>query len=534
MTQEEKFTQLAGQLGRYNRRRQLVESVIWLPRGLLAGLLLALLLTLLAHIRPLMTAGEAAYLALLLGLAGALLAAAKTLLPRRALLQKARFADRQFNLQERASAAVEIQQGRLHPPPIFAQQQLDDTLRAIHRVDVRRTYPVRWIKREWLLMGLTLLLLIAALLWPNPQEAILQQQRAVAQTIDEESERLQALIEEIAQNPELTDEQREELLQPIQSALEQLQQSGLSQEEAVAALSEAEIRLRELSAAPDRQEQQRALADAGRQLGDNQASREVGRQLQQGNLNEAGQALVKMADALSDLSAEEQAALAEDLADAAASLQESSPELAQQLDDAANALREGDLDAAQEALREGGATLEQQGREQAAAQQAAEAAEQLRQRRQAVAEAGGDPAGGDDNGQPGNGQAIGADEGEGETGDGPAVGQDGATGQEGQAAAPGPGLGSGPNVFAPEFPDLSAFDGIEVELPAECRLDPELCGPLIDLLPAELREERSVVPYRQVYREYRRAAYEALDTDFIPAGMQELVRDYFSSLEPGE
>jgi len=40
------------------------------------------------------------------------------------------------------------------------------------------------------------------------------------------------------------------------------------------------------------------------------------------------------------------------------------------------------------------------------------------------------------------------------------------------------------------------------------------------------------VPYREVYAEYADQAGAALEGSYIPLGMKQYVRDYFSSLEP--
>jgi hypothetical protein len=41
------------------------------------------------------------------------------------------------------------------------------------------------------------------------------------------------------------------------------------------------------------------------------------------------------------------------------------------------------------------------------------------------------------------------------------------------------------------------------------------------------------VPYNQVYSDYADAASRALDADYIPLGLRDVIRDYFSSLDPG-
>ena len=40
------------------------------------------------------------------------------------------------------------------------------------------------------------------------------------------------------------------------------------------------------------------------------------------------------------------------------------------------------------------------------------------------------------------------------------------------------------------------------------------------------------VPYNQVFSDYADAANHALDSDYVPLGLRDVVRDYFTSLEP--
>lgn len=45
---------------------------------------------------------------------------------------------------------------------------------------------------------------------------------------------------------------------------------------------------------------------------------------------------------------------------------------------------------------------------------------------------------------------------------------------------------------------------------------------------------QSLVPYNQVYGEYLTEANRALESDYIPLGLRDVVRNYFTSLEPGQ
>ncbi|MDX1687899.1 MAG: hypothetical protein R3248_07940 [Candidatus Promineifilaceae bacterium] len=543
MSDNGEFEQLVERLSRWDRRRRWRDALLWLPRGLLAGLLLAALVAAAARVRPLLTNEEVGYVAAGLALAGLVAAAGVLFTRRRTLLEKARFADRHFGLQERASTTVELNAGRLQAPPFLAGQQMADTVRATSAVDAKAGLPLRANRQDWLVIGLTLLLLIAAVWLPNPRAEVLQHRREVAKTIAEQTEALETISEEIEENEALTEEQRDALQEPVESALQELQAEDLTQEEAVAVLSEAEAELRDLSAANSIESLRRQLESAGRPLVENAASQSLGRALQSGNLAQAGAAAAQLADDLSALDEQEAADLAESLAETASALEGADGELSQSLQEAADALREGDVAAAQEALREASGALQQRAQQQAAERQAAEAAGQLNEGRREVAQAGqeggqageGEQAAGEGQGEgqgpggsqgqgQGQGQVDGAGAGQGNSGEG--------TGTGASAGGIGGESGHAESVYVPDFADLSGEAGEDVELPAECIANPESCGALLNETPTEFGDETSTVPYSQVFGDYRDAAYEALNDDYIPLGMKEYVRDYFSSLEP--
>jgi hypothetical protein len=536
MRDEIDFQQLTDFLRRWNGRRLLRDGLIWLPRALLAGLMAAVVVAIVVWQRPLLDAQQLTYVALGLGVVGLLVGLVGLLGKRHSLEEQARFADRQFGLRERVVTAVEIQSNALSAPPDIAAAQLNDTLAAASLVDPARQLPLQLVRRDWLFLLASILLLILAVRLPNPQEAVLQQARAVQETIEQQIEALTALQEEILQNEALTAEQQEELLEPIQDALQSLQSGGVSQEGAVATLSEAEADLRQLAADTSADDLRRRLQEAGQPLADNSAGSSLGESLQNGDLFRAASAAAQLADDLPSLSQSEQQALAEALAETAEALRDVDSQLADQLAAAAEALQNGDIAAAQEALRQASGTLQQRAQEAAASQQAQAAAGQLAESRQEVAQAGQPGQSGQSGqtaqqGQPSQGQGEGQGQGQGQ-GDGPqSLGQS-EGGEQGGFGGPSPGGGSAESVFVPPFRDLSGEAGIDIELPAECRANPAACGALLSEMPTEFRPVGSTVPYAQVFGDYRNAASEALTGDYIPLGMKGFIRDYFSSLEP--
>jgi hypothetical protein len=258
-----------------------------------------------------------------------------------------------------------------------------------------------------------------------------------------------------------------------------------------------------------------------------------------GDLVQAALEANRLAEFVTSLPTAEQAGVAQRLQDSAAGLAEVDPELASELIEAAEALQRGEFDRFQQALQEAVVTMEQRGAEQAVGEQALVVADELKSARGEVAAAG-DPdeatakADGDQNGQSASGQGQAGQESSAGLDAGSGVNSGaGSDAQEGQGAGgPGPGGGHADVVYVPDYVDLALEEGVGIQLPAECVTNTENCGQLINERPAGFTDEQSLVPYEQVFGDYRNAAYEALEGDYVPLGMKGLVRDYFSSLEP--
>ena len=261
------------------------------------------------------------------------------LLRRRTPAEQARFADRQFGLRERMVAAVEIHAGTLDADAAVAARQLQDALNAAAGVNAERQLPLssRW--RDWLPGAAALALLAVALWLPNPQEAILRQQRAVAAEVAQQAANLEALAEEIAADETLTPEQQAALQQPLDAALAALAEPDISRESAVAALSAAETELRRLDQQFDGANLSQALAQAG--LGGDGASG-LAQALQAGDAARGGAAAAELAGELGGMDAATRTDLAAELAAAAEALAATDEALAESLAAAADALNEGD------------------------------------------------------------------------------------------------------------------------------------------------------------------------------------------------
>lgn len=541
---EAAILELNRHLDRWLRRYRLQRALAWSLRGMGGGLLLAVLVAL--ALLPQARLVRAEYLlALAVGaLAGAACGAAAGWLWPVSRRWAARFFDLRFELKERVSTALELSARPDSASPLAARQA-EDALAAAVGVNLTRLLPFRI---PWWEAALVLALAAGAggvYFVADRAFTAAAGQRQVEQALEDQAEALRDLIERIEAKESLTPEQLRALTQPLEEAQRQLQEAETA-EQGVAILTTAENQLQAI--------------DQGRLEEQLQALQQLGQELaRQGSpLQEAGEALARgdlqaAADALDHLdpesmSAEEKDALADQLDQAADALQESDPALAAQLRQAAESLRRGDSAQAAAALQQAAQALRQQSRNAQTAQLAREAAAELRQGSQQLAQAAGQGAGAQaGSGQTGQGQT--GQNGQGQNGSGSSEGQGGQSGSgagrgEGQGdGSPGGQAGTDPipqdnapgdggerpfeQVYAPGR--LGGEGGEQLPLPGSGEPGEEVVG---QSETAAGDPSAAHVPYVDALPAYEDAVRQAIDSGEIPAHLRGLIREYFSSLEP--
>ncbi len=519
-------------LKRWMRWYKFRRAVLWGCRGLAVGAGAAIAFAAYAILTARVLPQEYLWGVALISLAGLLIGFLAGLFWPWDELRAARFFDVSFNLKERVSTAVELSALGNAAPGELRESQLQDALGSMGGVIPRKHLPLRFPRLEILLT--LMLLAVSGLGWVYADDIfkLATQKREVAEAIEAQAAELEALIEEIQQNPALTEEQKDALLDPLLQALDEVSNAE-SLEEAVAALEEAK-------------EDLRSLADPGAEaLADNlqQAAEELAQEgggplepfaehLAEGNYEAAAQELENL-DAESMEQAERER-LAEQLEALADSLEATDPDLAQQLRDAAEAARNGDTQAAEQALQEAAQAIEEAGQQAAQSEAAEGAAQTLEESEQALAEAGG---------QPGVAQGEGQGEQGGQEGSGSEGGSGGGSGEGGEGEPP-PGGEAGTDPISQGGPtDGSGESPFEPITPSSL---PDDAAGWISVPPSGVQGENVVnegssdlgntpgsnVPYTSVLPEYQRAAIEAINSGLIPPQYRDLIRDYFSSLEP--
>lgn len=573
---------LNGLVTAWDKRLRQQQMVRWLAAALLPALLLGVSLALIARTRPLLSKEHILAITF-----GALLASLALLVggiwffPRQKTAIAREF-DLRFALREKVSTALELLEGRIHTNEELSRLQLADAHTSAGQVPYRDLLPFRVRWREWGSVAAALLAFVVLLLLPDSQA----QNRAVAtQTavIEEAVGELQAITENIAANTLLTDEERRELLETLQANTETLKEDNLSPEEAFATLSEVENRLQEQSDALQQQlqAQQAALQDAADTLSD--YGREGQPNAEQSAVTQFVESTQQLGQQLGEMTPEQLDQAADALDQAAKLLQESDPRTAQALREAAEAIRQRDLEAAQQFLTQAAQQMQQsqsqreqteQTRQQLdqAAQQMQQRANQIAQQNQRAQDQQNQP---DDFGMDGpqqDGQQQDGQQGQ-QSQSGPQSQQDGSLSE---SARPGEGEGqdsqteggasdpdtsgalSGDSAARPDTdtsglnsdsgsdqnnaPDgfgqgqfESVFAPQRIGGASDQQLSLETGQDNVPLTQGDFNQNpagSATVPYSQVFNTYRDAVNQALDSDYIPLGLRDVVHDYFTSLDP--
>ena len=424
--------------------------------------------------------------------------------------------------------------------PSLVALQRQDALATAGSIHLRQAFPLRWLRRPLLLAAVLAVTAVLLAVLPNPMDAVLAERAAVAQAAEEGAQQIERLREEIEQAQELTPEAREELLRQLAELAEQLRANPGQREEALADFSRLEEALRQKldPRADARQAVLESLAAQLQALTGDQTGENA-------DLSDAAELLEELAEQLAGMDAAERESVAGSLAQTAArAAQSGDAQLAQALAELAQAIQSGEVEAAAQAAQ---ATADALARAQGElANQAAlqQVLAELQEGRQAIAQAG-------------RGQALAQGQGQ-QQGQGQGAGQ-GQSQRPGQGQGqPGGGGGTKADTLPPgsstgraDQPQGAGQPGITGELDQQVYVPWERSQGSGDELfisgqdtgqgETQVRErtdpspgtaEPALVPYYEVYYEYLDAANQTIERSYIPPGLQNYVRDYFSQLEP--
>lgn len=581
-----KATELELILDHWEQRHEWRQLSRTAPRSLIAALLISLVIGAVGYFRFRLAAEQLALIAAGLCALGGIFNIVKTLVFPRSLAEKARYFDIEFGLRERVSTAFELMQGTIKTDPEIEARQIADALAYARAIDPRERITMDFRPRELGLLALLLMAVLGMALLPAiVGEEFLPDLPSAA--VESAKEDLRDIIETVAKDTDLDDVDRQELLEALEIALERLEEEDISEEEAFAAMSQLQAELEALeNKLEDTIELDQSTTEAALDaLADFIAPSETEERSAQSaaesdaasNLQDMLSALAEMSQDAEQMSAEEAQAAAEALNAAAEQLAEMSEEMAARMEALAEALENADLESMQEqldALREQAeATQEQQRQNQNArmtlqdqSELAEAAAEEIarQQARQSASqqepgaaeegapqpsEGGQQPGGEPGQARPGENQGNqqsdrnrpGADPSQGRNQDARSAGGgagDGAPSNISLAGSPGDDQGAetdnNPTGLGEiEYEAIYNPSGIDGGGDNEIRLRTDPGDTTVaegDFDDNPLGESR--VSYDTVFSEYQNAANRALERDYVPLGLRDVVREYFTSLEP--
>jgi len=381
---------------RWDLWRRLQDSVIWVPRGILVGVLIGLSVAVASRLQPWLLRDEIVQIAGIATLTGFIITLLGVWVYPRSIDWLTRYFDQQLALKERLSTTHQLMNGIIPPAEDLQGYQIADTQRTVERVNLREQLPIQLIYRDLGILLVAVIALIVLLQWDNAFADEIVADRALDNTIQQQADELENLRDDILSDSSLTEEQQQELIEPLNEALETLENPEVSQEEAVAAVSEAQQELEELAEGFSEEERQ-AFEQAGQSLQQDSNSREAGEPLEDAQLSETADELNELGSdvANGDLNSSEQESLAEQLDNAAEALESTNPEASEAFSEASDALQNGDNEATRDALNDAAEALREQ---QQAAQEtdlsnaAEDAAERLEDTREELAGNDGEPS----------------------------------------------------------------------------------------------------------------------------------------------
>jgi hypothetical protein len=494
-------------------------SVVWFFRCSALGLVIDAGLLAAARFTPLALQPAALVLPpAILGLFG-LIAAFIWPLP---VVDVARLADRRLGLKERLTTALELQLKRDQHP--LTGLQLHDAVEQVRHIEPLEAFPVRLPIRELQVIGVLLLVTVVLAAAPNPMDRTVREREQIQLAVRQEAERLNRLADQVAtSNLDDPVEELSQLERDLREGAKLLNDRSASGEEALAALSSIEQRLAAAQGAGG-DELDEALSSLAGALALDPATRQLATNLARGDYKQSASELRKLAEKIPDMSAADRSKLAKSMRSAGNRASRSNPALGRSLAQGGDAIEDQNGDASS-ALNDAAGQLESASGQLRASGQRDRALSQVQQSRSSISRALQAARGRQAPGlsQPGQRGASSDSSDFGGTGD--------FSDDEGLGDRPGgSGAGNGPGSRSETIYDPLFSTGREDLIPGGDSFDPgEVYGS--SSLDDAYRNDAQV-GYSSVYANYQEKATQSLQNSYIPSGLKDLVKDYFSSLAP--
>lgn len=467
------------------------------------------------------------------------------IIKRPSVADAARFAD-DHGLKERMVTALAFERD----DSAMARLQRDEAVGKFRRHEQAIVKQIHlWAFPRWAVVSLIGFVVVGGALWwlPHPMETVVLKQQQVDQALAKERKKVEKAEKQLAENDTLPDQVKAVLRKQVQDLKKQLEEAT-SAEEGMKALADAEARLDELARQTAASEQM--LKTLSHQLTSHTATAAPSRAVSEGDRETLREALKEMEKTLRTLKPDEREALAARLNNGAEGLKESdvpqAEHMAELLRQAAQHVQAGDSVQAAGAL--GGAFNQMFSASQSlvATQRAvAGMTQSLGESKQALAQAS---QWGETSGQlsqrTGNSEEkTPAAESTGTTGTGgQAGGSNGSAGGNSTGTSGGTGSGIGAGAGSGGSGAGKGSGSRELVSVPSARLSgggpkDTVGGPLgegseMEVTKGALGSPGVTRPYTDVFDQYEAAARQALEKSDLPPQFQQLIRAYFSDIQP--
>ena len=333
--------ELRQQLESVGRAISVQRGLVWLARGLVAGVVIVLGLIIWAWTRDTV---RNLPIPILVGVPvlAALLMSVGSLLVRHNTRELARRIDRAARLHERSTTALELgARGDEFP---LAVAQMRDAVEHLRRVDLLEAFPLRAPRRE--LMAAFFVVLVAAIvgLSPNPWLLRARASNPSITIAQEQAQRVQRLADSLPQNQST---QIDALKQLVSNGAKTMDARSNEPDAALNALQDLEEQVQQMSAGDD--QLSASLAAIASALAGDQATQQLADAINTGDMRQISQASKDLAQAVQGMSPQDQQRVAMVMQDAANRAGRVSQATGDQLQRAANGLQAAAASAAAQA-----------------------------------------------------------------------------------------------------------------------------------------------------------------------------------------
>jgi len=420
--------------------------------------------------------------------------------------------------KERFVTAFEILSHKGKQLNSFEKMVVEDAIEKARKANFKREYHISLPEKKLKVLAVMLIGAMIVGFAPSPVKEKLEYQMRLKEVIEEKTKEIEKVQNELKENKELTEAQVKQINKELDELKKNIKQAK-NEADIVRARQKTQEELKRIS----KDSVQRDLKKIGESLSQHELTRELGDQLQKGNIEDIKRSLEELRQELANMDQNQLKELANAFKEAAESL-ESDSALRQALSDYQEAITNGNLSDLQECYQQLSEQLAQRASENEDLRKAIEKINEAMNKDNNLSQNQGQNQSQGQNQNQRQNQNQGQNQGQGQ---GRGQGQSQGQGQDqGKGQGQGRGRGHVPNenIYSRQAEDKEDFD-------AYVEGQKNQGGQFHQKEEKMIGKKGESVPYQEVFQEYKKEALNLLEDDNIPYGIKNLVKEYFTSLE---